>query len=193
MPTNKWGLPAWKRHQAKTWQKYRAKGEALGFFSVPEFRPTEAIADMLGQVKGPVLDVGCGVLPMPNYLKRCNQPYGIDPYAGDGTRDFPFAQAMGEWLPFPSGHFAAVLSMSALDHALDLHKTLRECWRVLRRYGLFYLWYRNIRGVDRHHHWTLTTEKLLDWTGFGFERVDQRHYTGGPGYFRSDLMVLCKR
>lgn len=179
----------WRAFQKKDWNRYRAKGTALGFFSVPEFRSTEQIAPLLAEVEGPVLDVGCGVLPMPNYLKLATEPYGVDPYPGHGPRAFPFALAVGERLPFGDGHFAAALLMSSLDHVLDPVLVLFECWRVTHKGGLLVIWYEHKEKKDAYHPWTLTTERLLGWTAFGFQRIEQRSYPGGPGYARTDLML----
>ena len=182
----------WRAFQAKDWAGYKERGSARGYFSVPEFKSTELLADLLAGVEGPVLDVGCGVLPMPNYLKKCKQPYGIDPFPGDEVRGFPFVQAMGEALPFQSNWFAATFLMSSLDHTLSPRAVICECWRVLRKKGLLFIWYKNKWEKDAYHPWTFTTGKILDILDYYFEWLDQMHYKAGPGYSKTDLMITRK-
>jgi SAM-dependent methyltransferase len=86
----------------------------------------------------PVLDVGCGdghfasvAFPQPLLA-------GIDPAAASlqeaqrWTAYHGLAQAMGDALPFPDGHFATVVSNSVLEHIPAVEPVLAEISRVLR-------------------------------------------------------------
>ncbi len=185
----------WKALQEVEAISYRLdhfkRGNYFGHFSVPEFHPTEQLAERLGRIEGPVLDVGCGILPMPNYLKLCREPMGVDPYYGEGARAFPFAQAVGEHLPFRDGHFAGVALMSSLDHVYSPGRVLEECWRVLRRGGELFVWYIGRDRPDQQHPWAFRKEDLMEALGFGFGNFTQHGYSGDrkAGYPRTELLI----
>jgi SAM-dependent methyltransferase len=86
----------------------------------------------------PVLDVGCGdghfaSIAFPRPLRA-----GIDPAAGclreagQWGAYHLLAQASGDALPFPSGHFSTVVSNSVLEHIPAVEPVLAEVSRVLR-------------------------------------------------------------
>ena len=189
-------LKAWADFQLDEWQKYqldyKRTDSAFGHFSVPEFHVTESIALELEKVKGPVLDIGCGVLAMPNYLRLTKQPFGIDPYLGH-RRQFPFAQAMGEWLPFCDRSFSACLLMSSLDHACNPELVVKEAWRILRDKGLLFIWIVS-REIDKYHPWCFTSSKLEKMLEFGFYVTGHRAYSGDRqvGFPRTEMMVMRK-
>jgi ubiquinone/menaquinone biosynthesis C-methylase UbiE len=66
--------------------------------------------------------------------------FGLDPFLGEYKRKFPFAQAIGEYLPFPNSTFKCVSFMSSLDHQIEPLISLREARRVLVKNGLLFLW-----------------------------------------------------
>ena len=187
---------AWADFQLDEWQKYqldyKRTGSAFGHFSVPEFHVTESIARELEKVEGLVLDIGCGVLAMPTYLRSTKQPFGIDPYLGH-RRQFPFAQAMGEWLPFRDGSFSACLLMSSLDHTYDPELVVKEAWRVIREKGLLFIWFIS-REEDRYHPWNFTASRLEKMLEFGFNLKGHDVYFGDRqiGFPRTEMMVMRK-
>jgi SAM-dependent methyltransferase len=102
-------------------------------------------------VAGRVLDAGCGGGGMPLSLaEHAREVVGIDPIdrfgqAGvtlaheRGLRQLHFLRADGMALPFKSGIFDLVLSHAVIEHVADAPKYLRECRRVLKPGGRFYL------------------------------------------------------
>jgi SAM-dependent methyltransferase len=102
-------------------------------------------------VGGRVLDAGCGGGGMPLSLaEHADEVVGIDPinrfgHAGvalgreRGMRNLHFLQADGMALPFPDGAFDLVLSHAVIEHVADAALYLRECRRVLRADGRFFL------------------------------------------------------
>lgn len=92
---------------------------------------------------GRVLDVGCGVLPLPGYLdfeNRANyELYGLDPI---GETEFVGSRVVGcsEYLPFPDESFDALIFATSLDHVCSLEKTAREVVRVLKDGGKLFIW-----------------------------------------------------
>ena len=111
-----------------------------------------AFFDQAGvSVNGRVLDAGCGGGGMPLSLaEEAAAVVGIDPIdrfrdAGTrlaverGQRNLTFAVADGMALPFVNGTFDLVLSHAVIEHVPDAALYLRECVRVLRPDGHFYL------------------------------------------------------
>ncbi len=97
-------------------------------------------------LRGRVLDIGCGsMVPIlrDEGLDLTAQPhftyFGIDPEAEFSSCDYPFVQAMGEWLPFKDAVFDTVITVSALDHCLSPERVIGEAARVLRPGGMLYI------------------------------------------------------
>lgn len=187
-------LKRWQQIQQQEYeysqQKYRQTGSYFGYFSVPEFYVTSQIAEIIEQVDGPILDIGCGLLPMPNYLKDCQQPFGVDPYFGS-ARQFPTAQAIGEQLPFKSNHFAAVLLMSVIDHLIDPARVAKEITRILKDNGLLFIWYISRSKTDKHHLWAFDRARLLGLFNDFFE-IEFYTFPGDKkvGFPKTEMMVM---
>lgn len=183
----------WKRNQ-EAWQLEVWKaGKFQGHFST--YMPVTArLAARLGRVDGPLLDVGCGALPLPAYLAQCRYLIGIDPLPLSSWRRFPAARAMGEDLPFQSGIFAGVALMSVLDHTWQPARVLSEAWRVLRPGGEVFVWFISRPKGDKHHR-AGTLEDIADLlAGTGFEIAERYTYDGNRdwGYPRTHMLVGVK-
>jgi len=125
-----------------------------------------------------VLDVGCG--PAASMLAfHGAEHHGIDPladgYASVGfplavwtTMGFTYHSAPAETMPFPDGHFDAVVSVNAIDHVDDLGAAAAEIRRVLRPDGAF-------RMHVHYHPPTIAEPVELD------DAVFLRHYGWVPG------------
>lgn len=102
-------------------------------------------------IAGRVLDAGCGGGGMPLSLaEHAPAVVGIDPInrfgeagvrlaAERGVGNLRFLLADGMALPFTSGAFDLVLSHAVIEHVADAPRYLRECRRVLKPGGRFYL------------------------------------------------------
>ena len=100
---------------------------------------------------GRVLDAGCGGGGMPLSLaEEVDEVVGIDPFNrfGDagvrlarerGHDNLRFLLADGMALPFADATFDMVLSHAVIEHVADAPLYLRECARVLKPGGRFYL------------------------------------------------------
>src|SRR6188474_898022 len=103
------------------------------------------------QIRGRVLDAGCGGGGMPLSLaEHADEVVGIDPIdrfsqAGSrlarerGLNRLHFLQADGMALPFAAGAFDLVLSHAVIEHVSDAALYLRECRRVLKKNGHVFL------------------------------------------------------
>lgn len=103
------------------------------------------------EVKGRVLDAGCGGGGMPlSFAEEAASVVGIDlrdRFRDAGARlarerdaaNLAFAVANGLALPFPDGAFDLVLSHAVIEHVADAVGYLAECCRVLSPGGRMYL------------------------------------------------------
>jgi len=124
------------------------------------------------------LDVGCGLLPLPYYMKVANSVKftGIDPNDGY-ERSFNFKAGVGENLPFDDNSFDGVLFATSLDHMKNPREAIMEGKRVLRTGGYMFIWtairsndakYRKWKKIgkqyDKHHLWGFTQEDIFEMT-----------------------------
>ena len=105
------------------------------------------LPEELKEVKGKILDVGCGAGSYTGILKLYRpqlKVYGVDISRAaikKAKKDFPninFVIASTDRLPFPDGFFDAVVMKCVLEHLKDPDKALVEVRRVLKPGGLFY-------------------------------------------------------
>ena len=148
----------WRDLQAAEVVAYRSafarQGDYRGFFSIPEYGDADRAGVEIAETCSRCLDIGCGVLPRPVYMQT--DFVGIDPFFGEGPRQFPFAQALGEHLPFPSQSFPCCSFMSTLDHQIEPLVALGEAWRILKSYGYLWLWLELRSDTDARYHWWRT-------------------------------------
>jgi SAM-dependent methyltransferase len=91
------------------------------------------------QVAGRVLDAGCGGGGMPLSVADRFGRAGVTLAAERGLRNLHFLLADGMALPFAAGTFDLVLSHAVIEHVPDAAVYLRECRRVMKPDGRFYL------------------------------------------------------
>ena len=91
---------------------------------------------------GRVLDIGCGPLKIPIYLRNYPVEYlsGLDPLEPFQPHPFEFVQGFAEFLPWENTTFDVAIAATSLDHTLDLNLALSEIKRVLKPGGLFLVW-----------------------------------------------------
>lgn len=87
------------------------------------------------------LDVGCGILPLPGYMKVASNVMfiGIDPFSGS-EREFSFVKGVAENIPFKNQAFDAVLLATSLDHLSNPDEAIKEIYRVLKNKGYLIIW-----------------------------------------------------
>jgi len=103
---------------------------------------------------GKCLDIGCGILPLPGYMKVASSVSftGIDPLTG-GERKFTFFQCKAEELLFADQSFDAVLFATSIDHIEFPEKATAEAMRVLKHSGYIFVW-GSFRNENDHKYIT---------------------------------------
>ncbi|HXT64128.1 MAG TPA: glycosyltransferase [Pyrinomonadaceae bacterium] len=88
---------------------------------------------------GRLLDIGCWLGELKNYLPGTIEYYGCDPVIQQLPPSFPFVAAPAENLPFPDNFFDSVVFYAVLIHLFDVDCALAEAARVLKPGGRLYL------------------------------------------------------
>lgn len=177
LPTQDPKFKQWAELQELEYQTYQQT--YVGVFSVDGYKVPERVGEILSDTCGTglCLDVGCGILPTPSYMKACTRMhfFGIDPFPGEEPRTFPFAQAYGEYIPFKNKTFDTVLYASVIDHLYDPLASLKEAHRVLVENGSLMVWYsdaglgipyllwkvkRKPAKYNKHHQWGFTERSM---------------------------------
>jgi SAM-dependent methyltransferase len=92
----------------------------------------EPLRDVLGEVEGDVLDVGCGAQPYRGWMPRAERYVGIDVADGPGV---DVVIVPGQTWAVDSAAFDVLLCTQVLEHVADLEHTLSELRRVVRPGG----------------------------------------------------------
>jgi len=185
-------LKNWLELQTKELRAYReayeTNGNYLGFFSIKERRDVLDLHPYISSRCVNCLDVGSGILPRPAYMPDNVKFFGLDPFFGEHKREYNFAQAIGEYIPFQSDTFDCVAFMSTLDHQIEPLVSLREAHRVMVENGFIFVWnsfyrensraYRKWKSrplgtpIDKHHQYGFTindAKELLEAAGFTYK------------------------
>jgi len=177
LPVNSPRFEQWRELQELEYQTYHET--YVGVFSVDGYKVPERVGEILSDTCGTglCLDVGCGILPTPSYMKAGTRMrfFGIDPFPGEEPRTFPFAQAYGEYIPFKDKTFDTVLYASVIDHLYDPLASLKEARRVMVDNGSLMVWYsdaglgipyllwkvkRKPAKYNKHHQWGFTERSM---------------------------------
>lgn len=147
------------------------------------------------------LDVGCGCLPLPFYMKTNPKIkwYGIDPLPFCHKPQYFFSNGCAENLPFMNEYFDGALFASSFDHLLDPIVALQEVHRILKYRGSVFIWITRRKkplsfkqqersGVpfDKMHLWGFTDlilNQLLREQKFSIDPADMFTFSGLKEYF----------
>jgi len=146
----------WVKLQDLEWNMY--KESPVGVFSVDGLVGAEVTGATIQEILiegSTCLDIGCGALPLPSYMKAAPKIdfYGIDPYYGDEKRKFDFRQSFAEGLPFEDQCFDGVLFATSLDHCIKPCKAIQEAYRVLKPKGYLFVWATIRDADDKYQNW----------------------------------------
>jgi SAM-dependent methyltransferase len=125
------------------WQREQFDPTALGLLVNPYYFARRGLlrelTPLLGQLRGDVLDVGCGRMPYRKFTHAARY-VGVDIDTAV-TRDHGVADVYydGGVLPFPAASFDAVLCSQVLEHVFEPEAFLQEIARVLRPGGTLVL------------------------------------------------------
>jgi ubiquinone/menaquinone biosynthesis C-methylase UbiE len=130
--------PLWEELQLNGNRAYEIDPPAN--LSVGERADADAFASF-SDLRGVVLDVGCGTQALPSYGRGVDgRLVGIDPLRGARDRAFEFVQGLAEFLPFRDRVFDRVLFATSIDHVLVPELALAEAYRVASRGGTVCIW-----------------------------------------------------
>lgn len=97
----------------------------------------KSILSMAPEIKGNILDFGCGSKPYESLFVNASSYIGVDiEISGHDHRnskvDFFYD---GKTLPFPDGYFDAVVSFEVFEHIFNIDEVFAEIKRVLKPNG----------------------------------------------------------
>jgi SAM-dependent methyltransferase len=121
------------------WQQERFAPGWLGLLTNPFYFARRGLRreliPLLAELKGEVLDVGCGRKPYRSLVDSARY-VGVD-IDSPATREIGAADIYydGSTLPFDRASFDAVICSQVLEHIFAPDEFLREIWRVLRPGG----------------------------------------------------------
>lgn len=190
----------WRESQDGIWRDYQSEEEDI--FSGEDDSMGLGVGEIIRQMgAGLFLDVGCGVLPLPGYMAVPNDTItwiGIDPFFGHIARQFPFAQAVAEYLPFRPQIFDGLLYAGTIDFGIDPVRSLRRARTVIRPQGRLFIWEVVARANRRYRFW-----KTLRALGIA-RRYDSKHQWAftdramrgllkRAGFAVEEVFSLCER
>jgi SAM-dependent methyltransferase len=188
----------WQDLQSAAWQDYQSGHEEV--FSAKDHPLGHGVGRIISQTtSGLFLDVGCGPLPWPGYMASSNDRVswiGVDPYFGDLARRFPFAQALGEHLPFRPQVFDGVLYAGVIDHVIDPLRSLQRARTIVKPEGKLFIWY-DLRQVDlRYVVWRAMRGLGLAWRynenhQWAFTHRTLRALLKSAGFVTEEVISLC--
>ena len=159
----------WQDLQDACWQNYLETKDYKGAFSIDGLKGAGMTGMMINKnIRGGVcLDIGCGIMPKPFYMKVASSVkfIGIDPFEGDKQREFEFVNAKSENLPFRDSVFDGVLFGTSLDHVIDVKKSISEAYRVLKVGGHLFVW-TAIKKNDKKYQVWLNKKKPAKYDSF---------------------------
>lgn len=93
-------------------------------------------------IHGNVLDVGCGPIELPIYLKGypTDLIYGLDPLIPHKEHPFTFVQGVAEKIPWEKNAFDTILFVTSFDHVFLIDLVMEEIKRVLTDDGYLLMW-----------------------------------------------------
>jgi SAM-dependent methyltransferase len=153
----------------------------LGLFTNPAYFARKGLLENIrhfsAQIKGRVLDVGCGTQPYRELFKNVEYVgLEIDTPKNRRNKNIDFFYD-GNRLPFTDGEFDSVITTEVLGHVFNPDGFLQEIQRVLKANGALLLttpfaWDENRQPYDYARYSSFGIAHLLEKSGFTI--IEQR-------------------
>lgn len=116
----------------------------------------------LPNLRGAILDIGCGPVAVPIYLDGYDLKLvaGIDPFGSAEIHPFLFVRAVAEGIPWADESFDTLVVATSFDHFLDLSLGLSEMARVLKPNGELLAWVYYVPGMPPYDPRAEDTNKM---------------------------------
>lgn len=158
----------------------------LHFQFLPSYYFRQDIRADGGELKGRLLDLGCGNQPYRACLKNVNSYVGLDYPATQAIQKFqasPEVYGDARCLPFREGTFDAVLCAQVLEHVNRPGEVLQEIRRVLKEGGtgilsVPFIYNVHVGPYDYFRFSPFGLKELLEEAGL---RIKKLRYQGGVG------------
>ena len=136
----------------------------------------KSIESVVPNLKGRLLDVGCGKMPYREYILRHS---GVTEYIGLDIENAlaydnnvkPDVTWDGKDMPFPENNFDCIIGTELLEHCFNPDITIKEIYRVLKPQGIFFftvpfIWNLHEVPYDAFRYTPFTLKKIFERTGF---------------------------
>jgi len=193
-------LATWQDQLDLTLENVRNGGES--FFTAEDAHMGRSVGEIIAETgEGLFLDVGCGTLPLPGYMATSSDAVtwmGIDPIVGEAPRQFPFVQALGEYIPFRPKVFDGLLYAWTIDHLADPLRSLRRAFSIIKPHGTLYVWYGWSRVDLNYVVWRImrmfgSARHYNEYFQWGFTPRSLRALLKRAGFTVERDILLCER
>lgn len=131
------------------------------------------------QLKGKLLDFGCGAKPYKNFFD-VEKYIGVDVLDKGHSHETELVDIYydGKLLPFRSDYFDSVFSSEVFEHIFDLEEAISELKRVLKKNGMAlftvpFVWDEHEIPYDFGRYSTFGIKYLLEKNGFKIIRIEK--------------------
>lgn len=158
----------------------------------------EKYLEMIGNKRGRVIELGCGVSYFPQMATKLGESWGLDftPKAMEKMRkELPEVNYVcGDALctPFRDGFFDIVVSGELLEHLERPQELVDEMARIAKKDGVLVLSTPHLEFDDPEHIWEFSLADLKEmFSKYGQTRTDVIQSDRFPG--REYLFIVCQK
>lgn len=136
------------------------------------------LKDLASELKGRVLDFGCGAKPYRQFFLQCEDYIGCDVKISGHPHQTETIDVYydGKSLPFDDGEFDGIFSSEVFEHIFNLEEIMRELHRCLRQGGIMlvsvpFVWNEHEVPYDFGRYTSFGLCDLLERNGFNILEV----------------------